>query len=258
LARYTVSEAAAAAELSVRQALGKGENSVMPARLLLVGAALLVASATHAGDAPEPVKSADLYPIYEHGVGRWLAFDSPLQVQHDLDTPGLTDYRLKLRVSILLRDGKQAEVRLSFTQQGTFKPIIRPRMPGSSHVDLVIGDKSIAELRLTGSGSGNEGDERLTEDFFARVPLTVFKKMLAAKTIRGYIYWRAENEIVERNELRLFTLDAKSYRTKLRLVAGRLYLPITYATVRRFCPVAPRLCGRYPPWTPGRDEGQPA
>src|SRR5262249_25315508 len=86
-------------------------------------------------------------------------------------------------------------------------------MPGSSHVDLVIGDKSIAELRLTGSGSGNEGDERLTEDFFARVPLTVFKKMLAAKTIRGYIYWRAENEIVERNELRLFTLDAKALRT---------------------------------------------
>jgi hypothetical protein len=31
---------------------------------------------------------------------------------------------------------------------------------------------------------------------------------------------------------------AKSYRTKLRLVAGRLYLPRSYAPARRFCPVA--------------------
>jgi hypothetical protein len=191
----------------------------MAARLLLVGAALLVGGSTLAGDAPGPVKSDDLYPIYEHGEGRWLAFDAPLQVRHDLDTPGLADYGLKLRVGILVRDGKQAEVRLSFTQRGTFKSVIRPRMPGTSHVDLIIGDRSVAELRLTGSGSGNEADERLTEDFFATVPLAVFRKMLAAKTIRGYIYWRSENEVVERNELRLFTLDAKALRTLAALDA---------------------------------------
>jgi hypothetical protein len=185
----------------------------MFARLLLVSLILLGAELTRAGDASEPAKQDDLFPIYEHGVGRWLAFDAPLQVQHDLKTSGLTDYKLKLRVSILVRDRKQAEVRLSFTQEGTFKSAIRPRLPGSSHVDLVIGDKSIVELPLTGSGFGNEGDERLTEYSFATVPLPVFKKMLATKAIRGYIYWRSENETVEKNELRLFTLDAKVLRT---------------------------------------------
>src|SRR5262249_51804160 len=125
--QFNVSPAAAAGEQSRSAGPGRREDAVMVARWFLVGAALLVGGWTRAGDAPGPVKSDALYPIYEHGEGRWLAFDAPLQVRQDLDTPGLVAYGLKLRVGILVRDGKQAEVRLSFTQRGTFKSVIRPR-----------------------------------------------------------------------------------------------------------------------------------
>src|SRR5262249_60665277 len=109
-------------------------------------------------------------PIDEHGDGHWLAFDAPLRVRHDLETPGLREYKLKLTVSILIREGKQAEVRFTFAEEGTFKDAPRPELPSSAHVDLVIGERSGVALPLTAAGFTEFGGERQIATKLAALP----------------------------------------------------------------------------------------
>jgi hypothetical protein len=162
----------------------------------------------------DPAKEGDLYPIYEHGVGRWLAFDVPLKVQHKLETRGLSEYKLALTIHILVRDGKQAMVRFTFTEEGTFKPVLRPEMPETSHVDLVIGERNSVALPLTASSYGNFGGKRQTVTRFATVPLPTFQQMVKGRSLRGQLYWRfTDGEIVGQSEPRFFTLNEKALRT---------------------------------------------
>jgi len=124
----------------------------MPGKVLLIGPVLLVAVSIPADADKAPATKDDLYPIYEHGEGRWLAFDAPLRVRQDLETPGLHEYKLKLTVSVLVREGRQAEVRFTFAEEGTFKDALRPELPSSTHVDLVIGERSSVAVPLTAAG----------------------------------------------------------------------------------------------------------
>jgi hypothetical protein len=196
------------------------EDKPVLGKLLLIGPVLLVAVSMPAGADKGPATKDDLYPVYEHGEGRWLAFDAPLRVRQDLKTPGLREYKLTLTVSILVREGKQAEVRFTFAEEGTFMDALRPELPSSTHVDLVIGEQSSVALPLTASGFTDFGGERQVATHFATVPLHTFKKMVTAKSLGGRLYWRStDGEVVGQNELRFFTLDEKALRTLAALDA---------------------------------------
>ncbi len=169
---------------------------------------LLLTGLTAAGWA----QSEDLYPLEEHGVGLWTSFKAPLELEHSIDDPELDSLRLSVRFSVFVEHGEQVKVCLYFGETGFFAPSLGPRLPSTSHVDLIT-DTRIYELPLSTSSSYNEGDRVISVMRKATLPLSVFGELLAAPTLHGYLYGRSENEVVAKNDLRHFSLDAKGLRT---------------------------------------------
>jgi hypothetical protein len=196
--------------------------------LFLAAVVLLLGGLSRADDPQRPsdrkdpaVGKEDIFPFYEHGVGRWLAFDAPVEVRHELETRGLKSYKVTFTADVLLEQGRQPHVELRFKEEGEFREVIRPRMPGTSHVQLRVGGKLSAAFPIRATAHSNEGDERLTNYYFAQVPLEVFRRMSAARELQAELYWQSTNgKEVTKNDLRTLLFDAKTLRTLARLSAA--------------------------------------
>src|SRR5215467_3026462 len=95
--------------------------------LILAAVALLLAGLSRADDPQRPsdrkdpaVGTEDICPFYEHGAGRWLAFDAPVEVRHKLETRGLKSYQVTFTADVLLEPGKPPQVELRFKEEGKF------------------------------------------------------------------------------------------------------------------------------------------
>jgi hypothetical protein len=153
------------------------------------------------------------YPIRTHGVGRWFAIDVPLLLQHNLKIAGLTDYKVKMTVDILTRKGKPPSPLLQFAITGQFKNVIRPRLPGTSHVQLVIDGKATSEYPLK-AYAFEAGGEQLTAWVQGAISLADYRAMVAARQIQGRLYWRSDDgKQITRQDVRTFKLDAKCLRS---------------------------------------------
>ena len=182
-------------------------------RQVLAILALVSIFAAFQGLAGQEKKDDSTYPIREHGVGKWYAIDVPLRVTHKLETPGLSDYKLTLTFDILTHEKKPPEPHLNLAVTAVFKDVIRPRSPGTSHVQLLIDGKSTGEFPLKAYALSSGGEE-YTAFLMAEMPLADYRALAKAKEVQGRLYWRSKNgEEVRQNDLRTFKLDQKAMRS---------------------------------------------
>lgn len=167
-----------------------------------------------------PAQEADYYEIQEHGPGRWMTFSAPLSVQHKLTMQGILDYELLLNPDFQFRPGRDLLYVFRFEETGKFNPALKPQLPANTHIQFIIDGTPTAELAVKRSSFLNENDARHVIKFYVVANRQIVEKMIAARNVRGLLYYReVKKGVVEKNDVKSFTLDPKAIRTLSRLMS---------------------------------------
>ena len=93
------------------------------------------------------------------------------KVTHNLQTPNMTGYGLTFRPTLMLdQKGAIKETRLVFNQMANFRNGLRPRLPATSHVQVIVDQKNSPEFKLTNYGSYNKHNVVLSNHLGAKIP----------------------------------------------------------------------------------------
>jgi len=162
----------------------------------------------------------DYYEIQEHSPGRWVTFFASLSVQHKLTTPGILSYELVLNPDFEIRPGRDVRYVFRFEETGKFNPALKPQLPANTHVQFIIDGTPSFELPVKRTSFLNENDARHVIKFYVVVNRQIVEKMIAARSVRGLLYYReVKKGVVEKNDVKSFALDLKTIRTLSQLMS---------------------------------------
>lgn len=163
----------------------------------------------------------DYYEIQEHGPGTWYSFSAPVSVQHKLTSPGILGYELTINPDFEVRRGRDPLYVFRFEETGKFNPALKPQLPANTHLQFIIDGTPSAELAVKRTSFLNDNDARHVIKFYVVANRTIVEKMIAARSVRGLLYYReVKKGVVEKNDVKSFTLDPKAIRTLARLMTA--------------------------------------
>ncbi len=159
----------------------------------------------------------EIYPIQEHGPGRWFSFSTPVTVQHKLGTAGLLGYELVFIPDFEVRADRDPLYAFRFEEIGKFNAALKPQLPANTHVQFIIDGKPSNELKIQKTGFRNERDAKHVIKFAVVASRLIVENMTSARSVRGLLYFRDKKN--EKIDVKSFTIDPRSIRTLARLLS---------------------------------------
>jgi hypothetical protein len=163
----------------------------------------------------------DTFSITKHTVeknpGTWIGFSANVNAQQNLTTLGLEKYELIFNPDFQIKGSSNVLYVVRFEETGQFSQGMKSQLPKNTHMMFIVDGSPSPEFKVKPTAYRFE-PTKIINKFLVVIPKIWMEKMVTARTVRGLLYFRSiGGSAAEKNDVKSFTLDAKTLRTLSKL-----------------------------------------